>query len=146
MGRRTRVPLCLLAAVVLVATACGSSKSNAGAAATKTYTIGVLTDLTGFGWYSWVFVNVDPDGARAREGAAQTMGGNYDQDFREMVDNVAAAGTPDEVGGKLQDFVDAGARHFIFMPAAGEGDPDAIVDRLLGGVVPRLNVPEPGAG
>ena len=98
-------------------------------------------DLTGFDWYAWVFVNVDPDGDRAREGAARTMGGNYDQDFRQMVDNVAAAGTADEVAAKLQAFVDAGARHFIFMPAAGDGDPDAIVDRLLGEVLPRLQVP-----
>ena len=56
------------------------------------------------------------------------MGGSYHQDFTEMVDSVAAAGTPDEVQRKLEAFVDAGARHFIFMPAAGrDGDPDRIV-------------------
>jgi probable F420-dependent oxidoreductase len=97
-------------------------------------------DLDGFGWYAFVFVNVDPDGDRARERAAQTMGGNYNQDFRPLVDNVAAAGTPSEVRSKLQDFVDAGARHFIFVPAAGEGDPDAIVGRLLEEVVPALRI------
>lgn len=98
-------------------------------------------DLSGFGWYAWVFVNVDPDGRRAREQAARTMGGNYDQDFGAMIDSVAAAGTPEEVGAKLQDFVDAGARHFIFMPAAGDGDPDAIVDRLLEDVLPLVHAP-----
>jgi len=97
-------------------------------------------DLDGFGWYAFVFVNVDPDGDRAREGAAQTMGGNYNQDFRPLVDSVAAAGTPSEVRAKLQDFVDAGARHFIFVPAAGDGDPDAIVGRLLEEVVPALHI------
>ena len=51
-------------------------------------------DLDGFGWYLFVFVNVDPDGDRARDGAARTMGGNYRQDFKEMVDSVAVAGTP----------------------------------------------------
>src|SRR5690606_20055824 len=54
-------------------------------------------DLTGFGWYVWVFVNVAPDGDAAREQAARSMGGTYDQDFRPMVDSVAAAGTPAEV-------------------------------------------------
>jgi len=34
-----------------------------------------------------------------------------------MIDNVAAAGTPDEVTRKLRDFVAAGVEHFIFMPA-----------------------------
>ena len=96
-------------------------------------------DLTDFGWYVWVFVNVDPDGDRAREGAARTMGGSYRQDFTQMVDNVAAAGTPEEVQRKLQAFVDAGARHFIFMPAAGpHGDPDRIVRALVDDVMPAV--------
>ena len=40
-----------------------------------------------------------------------------------MVDNVAAAGTPDEVSEKLEAFYDAGARHFVFSPATAGGDP-----------------------
>ncbi|XVQ11469.1 LLM class flavin-dependent oxidoreductase [Spirillospora sp. CA-255316] len=95
-------------------------------------------DLGGFGWYAFVFVNVDPDGRRAREEAARTMGGNYDQDFGPMVDRVAAAGTPAEVTRRLREFVDAGARHFVFMPAPGTGDADAIVHRLLDEVVPAV--------
>ena len=96
-------------------------------------------DLSGFGWYVWVFVNVDADGDRAREGAAQTMGGSYRQDFTQMVDNVAAAGTPSEVQQKLESFVDAGARHFIFMPAVGrDGDPDRIIRTLVDDVVPAV--------
>jgi len=96
-------------------------------------------DLSDFGWYVWVFVNVDADGDRAREGAAQTMGGSYRQDFTQMVDNVAAAGTPDEVQRKLEAFVAAGARHFIFMPAAGrDGDPDRIVRTLVDDVIPAV--------
>ena len=96
-------------------------------------------DLGDFAWYVWLFVNVDHDGDRAREGAAQTMGGSYRQDFTQMVDNVAAAGTPDEVQRKLEAFVDAGARHFIFMPAAGRhGDADRIVRTLIDDVVPAV--------
>jgi probable F420-dependent oxidoreductase len=96
-------------------------------------------DLHDFGWYVWIFVNVDPDGDRAREGAARTMGGSYHQDFTQMVDSVAAAGTPDEVRRTLQAFVDAGARHFIFMPAAGpHGDPDRIVRALVDDVMPAV--------
>jgi len=70
-------------------------------------------DLSDFGWYAWIFVNVDADGDRARDGAARTMGGSYRQDFTQMVDSVAAAGTPAEVQQKLEAFVEAGARHFI---------------------------------
>jgi probable F420-dependent oxidoreductase len=115
-------------------------------AAVKDFAAEAGRDLGRFDWYAWVFVNVDPDGRRAREQAARTMGGNYDQDFREMVDSVAAAGTPEEVSRKLQDFVDAGARHFIFMPAAGDGEPGAVIERLLGDVLPTLEVPPSGPG
>jgi probable F420-dependent oxidoreductase len=95
-------------------------------------------DLTGFEYFAFVFVNVDADGDTAREGAAAFMGGNYDQDFRQMVDNVAAAGTAEEVTQKLLEFVDAGARHFIFTPATRTGSRDEIVDRLLGEVMPAV--------
>jgi alkanesulfonate monooxygenase SsuD/methylene tetrahydromethanopterin reductase-like flavin-dependent oxidoreductase (luciferase family) len=55
-----------------------------------------------------------------------------------MVDSVAAAGTPDEVRQKLEGFVDAGARHFIFTPAPGIGDADKVVHALLDDVIPAV--------
>ncbi|HUP75666.1 MAG TPA: LLM class flavin-dependent oxidoreductase [Acidimicrobiales bacterium] len=94
--------------------------------------------LVAFGWYVWVFVNIDSDSNTAREQAARSMGGTYDQDFRPMVDTVAAAGTVDEVLEKLKAFHDAGARHFVFCPATAGADPAPTIDRLLGDVVPVL--------
>lgn len=96
--------------------------------------------LDGFGWYAFVFVNVDPDGDLAREQVARTLGRTYDQDVRAMVDRVAAAGTVEEVVDKLVQFVDAGARHFIFATAAGShgGSDDRLVARLLEDVVPEV--------
>lgn len=95
-------------------------------------------DLGGFGWYVWVFLNIDADGDAAREQAARSMGGAYDQDFRAMVDRVAVAGTPDEVIARLTEFHDAGARHFVFSPATAGAEPDPVIDRLLGEVMPAL--------
>ena len=96
-------------------------------------------DLDGFGWFVWVFINVDQDGDAAREQAARSMGGTYAQDFRSMVDNVAAAGTPNEVLAKLTAFYDAGARHFVFSPATAGDDPRPVIDRLVGDVLPGLH-------
>ena len=59
------------------------------------------------------------------------MGGAYDQDFGPMVDHVAAAGTPEEVLEKIEQFVGAGARHLIFLPATKTADFDAIVRDLF---------------
>jgi probable F420-dependent oxidoreductase len=95
-------------------------------------------DLSSFGWYVFVFVNVNPDGDAAREEAARSMGGTYNQDFRAMVDNVAAAGTVPEVTAKVQAFYDAGARHFVFSPATAGADPSPVIERLFGDVVPAL--------
>lgn len=98
-------------------------------------------DLKGFDWYAFTFFNVDNDGERARQEAARTMGGQYNQDFKQMIDHVAAAGTPSEVRARVQEFVDAGARHFIFMPAPGTGDADTIIHRLIYDVLPEVNEP-----
>ena len=95
-------------------------------------------DLSSFEWCVWVFLNVNPDGRVAREEAARSMGGTYDQDFRQMVDSVAAAGTSEEVAAKVQAFYDAGARHFVFSPATGGADPQPVIDRLVADVLPAL--------
>ena len=95
-------------------------------------------DLTGFHWCVWVFLNINQDSEVAREEAARTIGGTYDQDFRAMIDRVAAAGTAAEVTKKVQAFYDAGARHFVFAPATGGADSRPVLDRLLAEVVPAL--------
>ena len=95
-------------------------------------------ELSAFDWCVFVFVNVNPDGDAAREEAARSMGGTYNQDFRAMVDNVAAAGTVDEVTAKVKAFHDAGARHFVFSPATAGADPRPVMDRLFGDIAPAL--------
>jgi probable F420-dependent oxidoreductase len=97
-------------------------------------------DLSDFEWFAFVFVNLDDDGDRAREHAAQFLGGTYSTgDFKAMINRIAAAGTLDEVTSTLQAFVDAGARHFVFTPMV-RGDSRPLIDRLVGEVLPRLHV------
>jgi alkanesulfonate monooxygenase SsuD/methylene tetrahydromethanopterin reductase-like flavin-dependent oxidoreductase (luciferase family) len=95
-------------------------------------------DLDGFEWCAFIFVNVNPDPSTAREEAARTLGGTYGGDFRELIDSVAAAGDPSEVIAKLCAFYDAGARHFVFLPATAGGESGPVLDRLLGEVLPAL--------
>jgi probable F420-dependent oxidoreductase len=95
-------------------------------------------DLSSFEWCAFVFVNVNPDGDAAREEAARSMGGTYNQDFRAMVDRVAAAGTAEEVTAKVKAFHDAGARHFVFSPATAGADPRPVIDRLFGDIAPAV--------
>ncbi len=95
-------------------------------------------DLAGFAWCVWVFLNINPDGDIAREEAARTMGGTYNQDFSRMIDSVAAAGTAAEVTAKLRAFYDAGARHFVFHAATAGADQRPVLDRLFAEVMPAL--------
>jgi probable F420-dependent oxidoreductase len=95
-------------------------------------------ELEHFEWFAYIFLNIDRDGDAARLEAAQAIGGNYNQDFQAMIDKVAVAGTANEVLDKLKAFVDAGARHFIFVPMSNGGS-DAIVRRLVEEVMPPLH-------
>jgi alkanesulfonate monooxygenase SsuD/methylene tetrahydromethanopterin reductase-like flavin-dependent oxidoreductase (luciferase family) len=113
--------------------------------ASSVQTITALADeagrsLEGFEWFAFLFVNVNPDGETAREEGTAFLGGNYNQDFREMLDRVAVTGTPAEVSTRLQAFLDAGARHLVFTPAT-RADSEPIRRRLLEEVLPGLSVP-----
>lgn len=102
-------------------------------------------DLHLFEWYAFIFVNTHRDGRHARQEAAAMMGGTYDQDFGPLVDSVAAAGTPGEVLEKVEQFVAAGARHLIFLPATTQtAGYDAIVRDLVEEVLPALRAQPSG--
>jgi probable F420-dependent oxidoreductase len=93
-------------------------------------------DLDGFQWLAYVMVAVDDDGGAARRGALQFLQGTYRQDLDAMLDHVVVSGTPDDVGARLDAFVEAGARHLILCPI--HGDRTASAERLLSEVVPHL--------
>lgn len=77
--------------------------------------------------------------ARLSAVTERVMGATYNQDFAQLVDNVAAVGTVAQVAAKLTAFVEAGARHLVFLPTPGpDGDSDAIVARLLYEVMPLV--------
>ena len=55
-----------------------------------------------------------------------------------MVDNVAVGGTPEEVTEKLNAFLEAGARRFVFMTATSQNNAETIRGNLLEECVPAL--------
>ena len=96
-------------------------------------------DLTGFRWMEYLFTNVQDDADKAREETAAFLGGTYNQDFKPLVDRVAAAGTPDQVAARVQEFIDAGARHIIFLPGT-LGDRMGMARRIMRDIIPRLKL------
>jgi alkanesulfonate monooxygenase SsuD/methylene tetrahydromethanopterin reductase-like flavin-dependent oxidoreductase (luciferase family) len=92
-------------------------------------------DLGRFGWTLYIPVCVDSDAARARRAAAAFLGGTYQQDFEQMIGHVGAAGPTGFVAERLCEYVDAGARHFIFLMV---GEPVTQARQLVEHVVPVL--------
>lgn len=93
-------------------------------------------DLTGFGWYAYVFTCVDDSAEKARAQMADFFSGTFRQDTSAFLDRVAAVGTPDEVAERLGAFAEAGAEHLILCPCGP--DPQQTALRLLQDVAPHI--------
>jgi len=96
-------------------------------------------DLSGFEWMEFLFINVNDDREKARAETAAYLGATYGQDFNELVDRLTASGTVEQVAGRVQAFLDAGARHFIFAVTAK--DRVAMAGRIIDEVLPRVVAP-----
>jgi len=98
-------------------------------------------DLSGFGWYAYLFVNVACQGSEARRKAAQLLGQRYNRDVTDMLDSIAVVGSTNEVVEKIQIFAEAGARHFVFSPCDAPEDQGQSIDLLLDYVIPQITRP-----
>lgn len=98
-------------------------------------------DLAGFEWMTYLYCSVRRDGDAARDDVAGFLGSAYGDKPRSMLDKIAPSGTPEEVAARLQEYVDAGARHIVISPAAHR-DTLEIVELATCEVLPMLKVPE----
>jgi alkanesulfonate monooxygenase SsuD/methylene tetrahydromethanopterin reductase-like flavin-dependent oxidoreductase (luciferase family) len=97
-------------------------------------------DLADFHWTCFVYVSIDENSAVAREKALRFIGAGQAGDptrFDRRLDQLAAAGNPEDVRAALQGFVDAGVEHLIVMPCE-PSDQLPMVRRLMRDVVPAL--------
>lgn len=96
-------------------------------------------DLGGFEWTMYVYCSIRADGDTARSDVREFLGSAYGDKPQEMLDRIAPSGTPDEVALRLQEYADAGVRHFIISPAAHR-DTLEVVTLAAREVLPRLVV------
>jgi probable F420-dependent oxidoreductase len=97
-------------------------------------------DLAEFEWMLYLYCSVRRDGDRARRDVASFLGGAYGDKPGPMLERIAPAGTPDEVAARVQEYVDAGARHLVVSPAA-HADTLEVVTLVAEEVLPRLVLP-----
>jgi probable F420-dependent oxidoreductase len=96
-------------------------------------------DLVDFEWMMYLYCSVRADSDRARDDVATFLGSAYGDKPRSMLDRIAPSGTPDEVATRLQEYVDAGVRHFIIAPAA-PADTLEVVTLAAREVLPQLSL------
>ena len=93
-------------------------------------------ELTGFTPAHLVFTYLDDDLDGARAMAATRLGRAYRQPFEALVDRYCALGPVETFQRKLQDFVDAGARHIVFSPVCPYEEVIGQIARYAGDVLP----------
>jgi probable F420-dependent oxidoreductase len=95
-------------------------------------------DLAEFSWMAFVCTNLCEDGAEARRDATAFFGASFGQDVGPFLDRVAAVGSPEQVAGRIDEFIDAGAHHIIVAPST-DRDPLAMARLFATEVIPRLS-------
>jgi alkanesulfonate monooxygenase SsuD/methylene tetrahydromethanopterin reductase-like flavin-dependent oxidoreductase (luciferase family) len=106
----------------------------------RTEAAAIGRDLGNFEWMMYLYCSVRRDGERARDDVATFLGSAYGDKPREMLDRIAPSGTPEQVAKILQEYVDAGVRHFVISPAAPL-DTLEVVTLAANEVLPRLRLP-----
>ncbi|CUU55290.1 probable F420-dependent oxidoreductase, Rv2161c family [Parafrankia irregularis] len=103
-------------------------------------------DASGFEWMIFLYCSIRRDRDRARDDVAKFLGKAYGDKPGGMLDRIAPAGTPEDVAARLQEYVNAGVRHFVISPAAHEDTLD-VITLAAEEVLPRLVAPPaPEAG
>jgi alkanesulfonate monooxygenase SsuD/methylene tetrahydromethanopterin reductase-like flavin-dependent oxidoreductase (luciferase family) len=99
-------------------------------------------DLDRFEWMLYLYTSIRRDGDQARADVATFLQGAYGRLEPEKLQRMAPAGTPEEVAQRVQQYVDAGARHIVISPAA-PSETLEVVRLAAEEVLPRLTLPVP---
>ena len=96
--------------------------------------------LSGFQWANFQFISIADSVEAAAENAARSLGVQYQYsgDFRDIVGRYCVLGPPEECVRQLQEYVDAGARHFILSWACNRDDRPLHAETAAREIIPHL--------
>ncbi len=102
-------------------------------------------DLADFQWGFFPYISIYPTVEEAAEVAAQALGGRYlyGGDFLNIVRNYCLLGTPQDCAQRLQEYIEAGARHIVFSIACPPEERARHIETIAGEVIPLVKT---GAG
>ena len=97
-------------------------------------------DLTGFDWANFQFICVGDSKEEAAREAAGVLGAGYrySGDFIDIVGSYCVLGTVEDCISRIQEYVDAGARHFLFSWASGHDDRPRQMEVVANEIIPHF--------
>ncbi len=97
-------------------------------------------DLAGFQWGLFPYISIYDTEEEAASVAAEALGGRYlyGGDFISIVRNYCLLGTPEQCAQRLQEYIDAGARHIVFSIASPRDDRERHIDAIANQVIPMV--------
>jgi probable F420-dependent oxidoreductase len=95
-------------------------------------------DLSNFQWAFFPYISIYPTVEEAGRTAAEALGGRYryQGDFVNIVQAYCLLGPPQECVRRLQEYIDAGARHIIFSVACPPEDRARHIETIAGEILP----------
>ncbi len=98
-------------------------------------------DLAGFQWAFFPYIAIYPTEQEAAVAAATALGGRYlyGGDFLNIVRNYCLLGTPERCIQRLQQYIDAGARHIVFSVACPREDRVRHIETIAGEIMPYFH-------
>ena len=97
-------------------------------------------DMTSFQWGFFPYISIYPSVDEAAQVAAEALGGRYlyDGNFADIVRNYCLLGTVQNCIDRLQEFIDAGARHIIFSLACPMEDRVRHLEAIAKEIIPHF--------
>ena len=99
-------------------------------------------DMTDFQWAHFAYISIYPKEEEAANVAARELGGQYlyGGDFINIVRNYCVLGPVRRCVARLQDYIDAGARHIIFSVICPPEDRARHIETIAKEIIPHFGV------
>ena len=97
--------------------------------------------LDGFQWGFFPYISIYGTEQEAAEIAARQLGGQYlyGGDFINIVRRYCLLGAPEQCAERLQEYIDAGARHIVFSVTCLPEDRERHLEDIAGKLIPMFN-------
>ena len=96
-------------------------------------------DVGTFGTGHLLFLRIDNEYEKALDTATAFLSERYGMDFRRAAEKYCALGSPDAIASRMQEYIDAGIRHFVLDFVGPSEDYMEQIERFASDVRPLIS-------